>query len=290
METLNIEKFSPKKAELVALADSYKALTINGVEDKEGYLAVDNARKELKTKRVQIQKDGKSLREEAVTFQRAVISKEKELIGIIEPIETELAEKQAVIEEEKQKIKRKESLPSRIAKLAEIEVVVTEDFLLLMDDAKFDSYLNERRAGYLEAKEAKMKELQEAAEKKAQEEQNKLNAEKKKIEDEKRKIEEEKLSIERDKQHQLDLEKARTEAAENAKKEAEEAAVKEKERLEKIEAEKLATEKAEKERLEKGKKYKAFLAQHEYVEGENFYLQKLDTKIVLFKKLGAFNI
>ena len=82
MEKLDIEKFNPTKAEIVALAEKYKSLTIKGVDDKQGYALVDEARKELKKVRVKIAKDGKLLRSEAVDFQKAVIAKEKDRPGI----------------------------------------------------------------------------------------------------------------------------------------------------------------------------------------------------------------
>jgi hypothetical protein len=78
MENLNLEQFSPTKTELIALTEKCKGLKINGIEDREGFLAVSTRRKELKGSRVSIQKMGKSLRENAVKFQRAVIEKEKD--------------------------------------------------------------------------------------------------------------------------------------------------------------------------------------------------------------------
>lgn len=35
LESLSIEQFNPKKAELTAMAEKYRGLKINGVEDKE---------------------------------------------------------------------------------------------------------------------------------------------------------------------------------------------------------------------------------------------------------------
>jgi hypothetical protein len=292
METLNLEKFSPKKAELVAMAESYKALTINGVDDKEGYTAVDDARKELKKTRVQIEKDGKLLRSEAVAFQKAVIEKEKELVGIIEPIESDLVQKQTIIDEEKRKITRRLMLPARIAKLQTIGVSVTEDFLLLMDDAHFFSFFNDENAKYLAEKEKKMKEEQEEKEREMQEEKDladkKLKEEMDKVNAERKKIEDEKIAMEREKQHQIEIEKAKKEAAENAKLEVEQKAKAEKEKAAKDESDRIAKEKVEKERLEKGKRYKAFLFKHEYVDDENFHLEKLEDKMVLYKKVGEF--
>ena len=45
---LNIEKFSPKKAELLDVSKKYLFLEIKGIDDKQGYMVVGEARKDLK--------------------------------------------------------------------------------------------------------------------------------------------------------------------------------------------------------------------------------------------------
>ena len=64
-DELNLEKFNPTKNELLALADEARKLTINGIDDKEGYLAVHQQRMKLQKARTQITKTGKEVREEA---------------------------------------------------------------------------------------------------------------------------------------------------------------------------------------------------------------------------------
>lgn len=87
---LNIEEFNPKKSELIELADSCKDLVIKDVDDINGYELVNTKRKELKNARVQITKIGKSLRDNAIKFQREVIAREKEFVGIVAPVEKKL--------------------------------------------------------------------------------------------------------------------------------------------------------------------------------------------------------
>jgi hypothetical protein len=60
------------------------------------------------------------LRADAITFQKAVIEKERELIGIIEPLEKELKAKEEEIEKQKETERRKESLPQRKEMLTEL--------------------------------------------------------------------------------------------------------------------------------------------------------------------------
>jgi hypothetical protein len=247
MENLSMDKFNPTRAELTQMAEKYKTLTIAGAEDREGYMKVDVARKELKKTRIQIEKDGKLLRAEAVAFQKAVIEKEKELVGLIEPVEVNLAEQQEAIDEEREKLKRMELLPERKEKLAAIGIEVDDEFILLMDDLRFSEFYNLENSKYLEEKKRKIEEEQKAAVEKAR------------------------------------LEKE--EAEENIRREKENA-----ERIAKEAEEKAAAEKAKKEELEKRKEYQAFLEKNSYVEGEDFYLQKTDKKIVLYKKIDQFII
>lgn len=283
MKDLKIEKFNPTKAEVTALVGKYKDLKIEGVEDKKGYMAVDDARKELKKVRVQISKDGKELRAEAVAFQKAVLKKEKELIALVEPTELELTAKQDEIKEEIARLKRVDSLPSRKARIKSIEIEVSDDELLSMDDEAFDAFFNEKHAEYLQEKERKQ-----------QDQRDKLDAEKKDLEDAK-------LELEKEKQRQVDLEVARKEAAANAKKEAEEKAAKAIEDAKQKAAEELAEkekaakklaedEAAARESLEKRARYQEFLSAHEYVDDGSFRTFKVEDEIQLYKRVGIFKI
>lgn len=189
---LNIEKFNPTVKELTDLAESYSKLEIKGVDDTAGYKAMDAARKKLKETRVRIEKDGKLLRADALEFQRRVIAKEKELIGLIEPIEIELSMKQKRINDEKEMIRRKKLMPERVARLLSIGVTISEETLLFMEDEKFAAYFNSKNAEFLAEKERKLKAEKEEAERKQREEQEKIDAEKRKIEEEKARLEAEK--------------------------------------------------------------------------------------------------
>jgi len=274
MKTLDLEKFNPTKAELTILAKKYKNLKIKNIGDKEGYLQVNTARKELSHIRVNIKKAGKALRSEALTFQKAVIAKENELIDIIEPLEIELKEKQKAIDDEKERIKRKESLPERKEKLQEIDVKLKDDDLLLMDDNCFYEYLNGKKQEFLEEKERKIEEARE------------------KIEADKIKIKEAQDKIKLEKQRNIEMEKAKKEAADKAKLEMELKIKKEKEDAEKAKQDDIIREQKEKEKLEKQKKYQTFLKSNNYNEEtkNDFIIQREENKITLFKKIDEIKI
>jgi len=298
MENLNIEKFSPKKAELISLVEKCKNLQINGIEDRAGFMAVDEYRKELKKARVEIQKTGKMLRAEALAFQKEVILKEKEMISLIEPTEKELEAKQQVIKDEMAKIARKAQLPQRQKALQEINANVDDDFILLMDDTRYLEFYNNKRAEFLEEKERKLEEEKEKERKKLEAEREaerqKLEAQKRELEEKERKLEEEKRIIAERKEAKAEAEKEKREALEKAEREKQ--AIIDKQKQERLEAEKLKKQAEEKERKEaerlaKAKAYQEFLAKHNYNEDDpNFFIKKSEKKIELFKKIGEYEI
>lgn len=80
--------FDALKAEVSKQALQYADIT--AIENKAGRDQVHAAAMTLKGKRVEIQKRAKEVREDAVAFQKAVISKGEELAAIIEPEEKRL--------------------------------------------------------------------------------------------------------------------------------------------------------------------------------------------------------
>ena len=89
---------------VIAGLQQYRDLTILGVEDKAGYKAVDEARKQTKTLRVLAGKICKAGREDAVAIQKAWIAKEKEVTGKISEVEDDLSGKLAAIDAEKERL------------------------------------------------------------------------------------------------------------------------------------------------------------------------------------------
>lgn len=163
MENLNIEQFNPTLAELTWLADKYRWLKINGVDDKHWYEIVKSARLDLKEKRVAITKTGKQMREQAIVFQKAVISKEKELVAIIEEVEKDLQAQEDAVNLEKDMIKRRKDLPERVDRLIAVETEMLENDILRMDDKQFDLFVAQKKEEMVErqriANEAEKKKL-----------------------------------------------------------------------------------------------------------------------------------
>ena len=96
--------FDTVKAEIEKLATQYADIT--AISNKAGRDQAHSAAMALKSKRVEIQKRAKEVREDAVAFQKAVIAKGDELAAIIEPEEQRLIGLRDAWDEEQARIKR----------------------------------------------------------------------------------------------------------------------------------------------------------------------------------------
>ena len=178
-------------------------------------------------------------------------------------------------------------LPDRKARLFDIDVMVEDDVILSMDSKEFDSFFNEKKTEYLNAKELKIQE----AEAKIKREEEVREAEKKaRLEAEenaKREIELAKERAELDKKEALRKAEAEKQAIidENNRKERVRLEAEEKKKAE--EAEKVRLEKEAKTKLEKQKKYQQFLKDNNFNEDEDYLLNKED-KVVLMRKVAEF--
>ena len=112
-ENLNIEEFNPKIEELKQLVEVTKLVVVTDINDKKQIEIVKANRISLRDVRVDIEKAGKRLREGAVKFQKEVITREKELIAIIEPEEKRLETIEKEVKLKKLRAERIALLPER---------------------------------------------------------------------------------------------------------------------------------------------------------------------------------
>lgn len=127
--TQELVKANVTEALIANLKEKYLPLKINGIDDKETYLQVKDARKECKSLRVMAEKICKKGREEAVAIQKAWVSKEKDVTGRIGEVEDHLEKQEkdyeAAVEADKQRRKRaqEEQLIMRQQSLSSMGVV-----------------------------------------------------------------------------------------------------------------------------------------------------------------------
>lgn len=288
MQTLNIDAFNPKKAELMELAEKSKPALNIQIVDKRTYDQVHSTQMILREQRINIEKTGKSLREDALRFQKDIIAIEKELVAVIEPIEEELRTKKKAYDDEQERIKqeveaqKQAKITARIQALARYDI--TYDTLThgIMSDVTFDALISAKQAEFdeaekirleqiengriarekLEEDQRKFREEQEEVARKNKEAQDKIDAERKAIEDEKNAIEKARVDAENEEKRQKEFaeatERARLQGIEDAR------ILQEKKEMEakRIEDARIQSEKEEQEKLEKKKKYIEFIKSH----------------------------
>lgn len=238
METqTQVEEVSPIETALASqnitnqviakLKADYLGLTIKGIDDKVGFKAVEDARKECKSIRVLAEKICKSGRENAVKIQKDWIAKEKEVVSEISIVEDSLsAESERIKEIEKQilfEAAQMVKMPIRMAKLATIDVIVDAPELIKINDDQFNALFNEFNEKYLTgvAEKLRIEKDNIAKEEAKKAELARIEAENNRIREEARlKAENEKLLAEKEKADKILAEQKAKADAELAKVEA----------------------------------------------------------------------
>ena len=105
-----IKKFNLADAKIAELKEQFKDLEISGVEDKNGYKAVSEAIKIVRTYRTGVEKVRKQIKEDYLKTGRAIDEEAKRLTASLEEIENPLKDKKQEIDDEIQAEKdRKEA-------------------------------------------------------------------------------------------------------------------------------------------------------------------------------------
>ncbi len=99
-----LKEYKLSDAVITQLSEEYLPLTIDGLEDTEGYKVVNAARVKVKKLRVNVEKKRKELKAESLAFGKAIDGEAKRITEKLEPIEEHLVKLQADIDNEKQRI------------------------------------------------------------------------------------------------------------------------------------------------------------------------------------------
>ena len=313
-----IKQYNITDAAIAKYRQDYLSLTVQGVDDKEGYDLCHAARMEVKGKRVEVEKTRKKLKEDVLEYGRVVDKEAKRITALLEPIEEHLTVQEKIIDDEKARIKAEAEAKEAARIQARIDSLfsfgcsfngmnyvlpfaptgysVPSAIVKTCADEQFETICAEFQK-LVDAENARIE--KEKADKKAEEELlEKIRAEQKAefgrlaaIADEQAKkeakIKEEQEKIERDKQRLIDEEAARKKKIQDEKDKAE-AEKKRKEELEK--AKKAAAEKAVKDAEEKRikeEKAKADKAEKERIAAEKKAARAPD-KEKLFNYAFAF--
>jgi len=182
-----LEAFETRKAELTKLKEDAAGLTIDSIEDKAAINQVSTWRKKLKSARVEIQKEGKAMRDPLTRISKSISAKEDELIDIISPTEKDLQAKEDWVKAEQDKIdqaearRKQELIQARIDKLRAYGFEIDLTFITALGDEDFDKVLDNARVEYekgeaIKAEEARLEQERQAQILKDQEELKALKA------------------------------------------------------------------------------------------------------------------
>lgn len=274
LDRTKITIISQVETAIAELRETYMGLAIAGPEDRKGYLAVSEARKDVKARRVKVEHARKALKEDALAYGRLVDGEAKRITAMLEPIEQHLQEQEDGYEASREAIKRKAAaeaqakLQARVDALGAVGGSVSIAVLQALTDEQFAVELskaaeadNARKAAKEKARiererqEEEARKLREAEEAQLAAERAKLEAERK-AQEEQARIEREKLEDERrmqaEAQRKIDAENNRL-AAERQRIEREEFERQAKAKAEQEAREKLERERVEQERLAKEK-------------------------------------
>ena len=95
-----IKKFNLADVKIAELKEQFKELEISGVEDKDGYKAVSEAIKIVRTYRTGVEKVRKQIKEDYLKTGRAIDEEAKRLTASLEEIENPLKDKKQEIDDE----------------------------------------------------------------------------------------------------------------------------------------------------------------------------------------------
>lgn len=208
-QTLNQQNITEET--INAMKEEFMALSVKGIDDKEGYKTVDEKRKFAKKVRILAETLCKQGRADAIAIQKAWINKEKDVVSRIKEIEDYLGEQLKIVDEEKARIKEEEArkiearIHQRTNRLISLGMTLVGDKYILeshiidtlhvkiYDDFTFESIVApvEARAQEIAAEKAaedeklkKLQEEQEAERVKLQKEREEFEAQQRKAREE----------------------------------------------------------------------------------------------------------
>lgn len=129
------------EAAIKKLYDDYGELTLKDLNDREGYVLISEARKNVKVTRILAEKVCKKGREKANEISKAWVAKEKELVGKISPLEDKLSVQEKKFEAEQDRIKeekrrkQEQNLFNRSLELTKMGAQSIDGFLVLEDES-----------------------------------------------------------------------------------------------------------------------------------------------------------
>ena len=139
-----IKKFNLADAKIAELKETFKDLEISGVEDKNGYKAVSEAIKIVRTYRTGVEKVRKQIKEDYLKTGRAIDEEAKRLTASLEEIENPLKDKKQEIDDEiqaekdRQEAEAQAKTDKRVEELEAVGIKFDGRFYSIGEDVSVD--------------------------------------------------------------------------------------------------------------------------------------------------------
>lgn len=149
-----LQAFEERKASLTKLVT--EADEIKNIEkgDRAHLKKATEQRKKLKAARVEVEKEGKAMRDPLTNVNKQISEKQKELVDIVSPAEKDMEEIEGWYEAEEARLKREEEekeqqrIQSRISRLEKYGFGLDVTVLMGVDDEQFDKIEETARVQY----------------------------------------------------------------------------------------------------------------------------------------------
>ena len=139
-----IKKFNLADVKIAELKEQFKDLEISGVEDKDGYKAVSEAIKIVRTYRTGVEKVRKQIKEDYLKTGRAIDEEAKRLTASLEEIENPLKDKKQEIDDEiqaekdRQEAEAQAKTDKRVEELEAVGIKFDGRFYSIGEDVSVD--------------------------------------------------------------------------------------------------------------------------------------------------------
>ena len=139
-----IKKYNLADAKIAELKETFKDLEISGVEDKNGYKAVSEAIKIVRTYRTGVEKVRKQIKEDYLKTGRAIDEEAKRLTASLEEIENPLKDKKQEIDDEiqaekdRQEAEAQAKTDKRVEELEAVGIKFDGRFYSIGEDVSVD--------------------------------------------------------------------------------------------------------------------------------------------------------
>jgi hypothetical protein len=149
-----LQAFENRKTELTTLKGEVEHLKIESLEDKAAIRQVTEARKKLKSVRVEIEKEGKAMRDPLTAISKTISAREKELVDIIEPTEKVLSGQEKWVKDEEARVareaeeKEKARIQTRINRMSSYGYEIDYNMLISLNDSDFERIVDNARVEY----------------------------------------------------------------------------------------------------------------------------------------------